>query len=457
MRIHWVAKSIGIMMSIIFIMSSLGECADSAPKTNAKPLVEPITISVGLTLIAFGWCAGVLIAGARAIAVSNADGTWAFDPATITPQDWIAFSEGGEAPDMKGGWYTYLAHSKAPAEGGLGSKITSEAISQYVFFTYSCSPTFDPQTVAARRGAFIYGFAWGRGGKQEQIYKKWHARSTSDQMNGYQTVDVTIPFTVNAVDLDATTSGFMKSSATLRYWAVRDSSDSFDPPSGTDPDTLFHGVAQITYNGSVAFEGDFNGSLFTSSSSGTIHLIAPLEYEFHETITIPAEWDSFYVCTDADCRSETGELGCGDGPLAIFQDTLTLVDRDQTQAYVPFAICIPDECAPPTLYSYNIKNVGVWGRIPVINQSGSVMINGGECKDVYGVIDAGLALACDYDTLTIIVWTPEPVVYDTCVQVIHIIEPRPVPLFTVRVVTILVLALILAAAVFMRRRAVSRA
>jgi hypothetical protein len=48
-------------------------------------------------------------------------------------------------------------------------------------------------------------------------------------------------------------------------------------------------------------------------------------------------------------------------------------------------------------------------------------------------------------------------VYDTCVQIIHIVEPEPVPLFTVPVVTILVLALILAAAVFMRRRAVSRA
>jgi hypothetical protein len=143
--------------------------------------------------------------------------------------------------------------------------------------------------------------------------------------------------------------------------------------------------------------------------------------------------------------------------LGVLQDTLTLVDRGQTQAYVPFSICNQDDCAPPTLYGYNIKNKGVVGRIPVINQTGSVTVNGGTCKDVYGVIDAGLALACDYDTLTIIVWTPAPVVYDTCVQVIHIIEPEPVPLFTVPVVTILVLALILAAAVFMRRRAVSRA
>jgi hypothetical protein len=143
--------------------------------------------------------------------------------------------------------------------------------------------------------------------------------------------------------------------------------------------------------------------------------------------------------------------------LSILQDTLTLVDRGTTTAYIPFTLCNADACAPPTLYSYNITNKGVSGRIPVINQSGSTTVVGGTCKDVYGIIDAGLALACDYDTLTIIAWTPVPVVYDTCVQVIHVIEPEPVPLFTVPVVTILVLALILAAAVFMRRRAVSRA
>jgi hypothetical protein len=143
--------------------------------------------------------------------------------------------------------------------------------------------------------------------------------------------------------------------------------------------------------------------------------------------------------------------------LGVFQDTLTLVDRGQTQAYIPFTLCNQDDCAPPTLYSYNITNVGVAGRIPVINQSGSVTVDGGACKDVYGIIDAGIALEGDEDVLTIVVWTPAPVTYDTCVQVIHVIEPEPVPLFTVPVVTILVLALILAAAVFMRRRAVSRA
>ncbi len=173
-------------------------------------------------------------------------------------------------------------------------------------------------------------------------------------------------------------------------------------------------------------------------------------------------------CADPDIRPSTGVAYYNadtlivtviDAPpaLGVLQDTLTLVDRGQTQAYVPFTICNQDDCAPATPYGYNIQNKGVVGRIPVINQTASVTVDGGACKDVYGVIDAGLALACDYDTLTIIVWTPAPVVYDTCVQVIHVIEPEEVPLFTVPVVTILVLALILAAAVFMRRREVSRA
>jgi hypothetical protein len=38
-----------------------------------------------------------------------------------------------------------------------------------------------------------------------------------------------------------------------------------------------------------------------------------------------------------------------------------------------------------------------------------------------------------------------------------VIEPIPVPLFTTPVVTVLVLAMILAAAVFLRRRAAGRA
>jgi hypothetical protein len=140
-------------------------------------------------------------------------------------------------------------------------------------------------------------------------------------------------------------------------------------------------------------------------------------------------------------------------PLTIKQDSLTLVDQGQTEAYVPFSICNTDACN--TTYNYNIKSKGHVGA--AINTTGSVSVPGGTCKDVYGVINAGTATVCALDTLKIIAWGGVPLMYDTCVQIIHVISPQPVPLFTAPVVTILVLALILAAAVFMRRRAVSRA
>jgi len=135
----------------------------------------------------------------------------------------------------------------------------------------------------------------------------------------------------------------------------------------------------------------------------------------------------------------------------VLQDTLTIVGRWQSQAYVPFSICNVDECAPLTEFIYNIRSLGRVG--PAINTTDTVMVDGGTCKDVYGVINAGSSLACAYDTLTIVVWSSaEPVVYDTCVQVVHVVESCCVPVFTPAVAAILVLALILAAAVFMRRR-----
>ncbi|MDD3642125.1 MAG: hypothetical protein PHQ19_01475, partial [Candidatus Krumholzibacteria bacterium] len=87
-----------------------------------------------------------------------------------------------------------------------------------------------------------------------------------------------------------------------------------------------------------------------------------------------------------------------------------------------------------------------------INQPGQVTVDGGACLDIYGIIDAGAANVCDYDELTIIAWdNATGTVYDTCVQLIHVVTPVPVPLLTAPVVTILVLAMILAAAVIIRR------
>jgi hypothetical protein len=143
--------------------------------------------------------------------------------------------------------------------------------------------------------------------------------------------------------------------------------------------------------------------------------------------------------------------------LYIEQDSLYTIEQGQTAAYVPFTICNGDPCADATVYDYTISCTGdLCTGFPQGGSTGAVP--GGECEDVYAVVDAGLADICDLSDLTIIAWDQATgTVYDTCVQVVHVVEPIPVPLFTTPVVTILVLAMILAAAVFLRRRAISRA
>mgnify|MGYP001058959460 CR=1 FL=1 len=145
--------------------------------------------------------------------------------------------------------------------------------------------------------------------------------------------------------------------------------------------------------------------------------------------------------------------------IEIFQDTLTNVDLGVNEAFIPFEICNGDPAADPRDYDWRVTSLGYVGT--AINQSGELLgVPGGACEYVYGVIDASTAAECDYDTLTIIGFfdaTGPGGVYDTCVQVIHVIQPLPVPLFTTPVVTIMVLAMVLAAAVIMRRRVASRA
>ena len=142
--------------------------------------------------------------------------------------------------------------------------------------------------------------------------------------------------------------------------------------------------------------------------------------------------------------------------LVIFQDTLYLIEEGLAAAYVPFSICNGDLCAGTGDYDYVITSKGHVGA--AINQTGTATaVEPGNCEDIFAVIDAGAAVACTYDTLTILGWdVATGLVYDTCVLPIHVVEPVPVPLFTAPVVTILVLAMILAAAVIMKRHAVSK-
>ncbi len=199
------------------------------------------------------------------------------------------------------------------------------------------------------------------------------------------------------------------------------------------------------------------------------------------TVTVEApcdaevcDWDTVYLyisycdpdgdCTHSpDCISDvagydvdTLYLHVVPAPpaLEIIQDSIFYIEEGASPAFVPFDICNGDPCAPPTTYDFLITSKGHVGA--PMNQAGQATdVPGGECATIYGEVDASLAETCDYDTLTIIAWAGDT--YDTCVQLIHIVDPVPVPLFSAPVVTILVLAMLLAAAVLMRRRATSKA
>lgn len=141
--------------------------------------------------------------------------------------------------------------------------------------------------------------------------------------------------------------------------------------------------------------------------------------------------------------------------VTVYQDTLYYLEEGLAAGYVPFGIANDNYCYPLSNFDYVITSKGHVGG--VINDSGSGSVGAGEIVYIYTIMDASAAFACDYDTLTIIAWNSAAGDYDTCVQIVHIIEPAAVPLFTAPVVTIMVLAMILAAAVIMRRHAVSKA
>jgi len=152
--------------------------------------------------------------------------------------------------------------------------------------------------------------------------------------------------------------------------------------------------------------------------------------------------------------------------LYILQDSLYLVTVGQTAAYVPFAICNGDPCSPPIQFDYICTSDSdpqpccerQTGRSLFGPLYGSIAVPGGECEMVYAIIDAGEAPVCWLDTLTIVAWdNATGTIYDTCVQIVHFVESVEVPLVTAPVMTIIVLALILAVAVITKKRAVGGA
>ncbi len=107
--------------------------------------------------------------------------------------------------------------------------------------------------------------------------------------------------------------------------------------------------------------------------------------------------------------------------LYILQDSLYYVEKGQSAAHIPFSVCNGDPCVGTVSYSYEISSTGhIGGGFP---QGDTIDVDGGECEDVYGIVDASAGNVCDFDTLTIIAWDTETATaYDTCVQIVHLIE-----------------------------------
>ena len=108
---------------------------------------EPITItaiSPALAVGGLGWAVGSFIRGARADALSNADGTQVHD-------------------GPYGGWFSSDAHANAPAFGGKGSKLTTDADTAYLGIGKS-RVTFPVAVVGSKPGASIYGYGYAAGG-----------------------------------------------------------------------------------------------------------------------------------------------------------------------------------------------------------------------------------------------------------------------------------------------------
>jgi hypothetical protein len=233
----------------------------------------------------------------------------------------------------------------------------------------------------------------------------------------------------------------------------------------------------------------YGAAVYGLAAPWSVALLAGLSYYLDPAgsltnvgTVLEAEDPNGYIPPDASCQLEitsSGEPGqiefmieFDDGsmlrvpttgpalpllPPYIICDSLSFVERGVSQAYIPFTICNANISMTHS-YGYNITSRGYIG-LP-IDQSDTITVPGGECEHVYGLIDVVYDDLCNWDTLTIIAWTTEEgPFYDTCacVQMIHVVEPQPVPMFNRATLLFIVLALILSGAFFVRRHAMRRA
>jgi hypothetical protein len=111
-------------------------------------------------------------------------------------------------------------------------------------------------------------------------------------------------------------------------------------------------------------------------------------------------------------------------PPALFieQDSLYYVEQGQSAAYIPFTLCNGDPCADPTVYACIFTCTG--GACSGFPQSDtSSAIPGGDCEEVYAIVNASGVPVNTVDTVTIVAWDQATgSVYDTCVQLVEVID-----------------------------------
>jgi hypothetical protein len=182
--------------------------------------------------------------------------------------------------------------------------------------------------------------------------------------------------------------------------------------------------------------------------------------ELDTVYAVMAYCDPQQVCSPECGGNDTTMviLSAAEAESDIFIDQADrfFVEIGLAETFVPFGLCNPNPCAPDADFSYEITSPGYSSGgcvIPSVNESGTAnSVGGGECQTVYATIDASAACVGDTADLQIIAWVGSK--YDTCHQIVEIIEPRPVPLFNNAVLTILVLGLILAGAIMIGRHSV---
>jgi hypothetical protein len=109
--------------------------------------------------------------------------------------------------------------------------------------------------------------------------------------------------------------------------------------------------------------------------------------------------------------------------LYIEQDSVYYVEQGQTAAYIPFTLCNGDPCADPTVYECIFTCTGdICGGFPQSDTTSA--IPGGDCEDVYAIVNAGTAPVHAKDTMTIVAWDlATGSVYDTCAMIVEVLEP----------------------------------